>query len=94
MRQAGGVRGFAEVRRKAKSWDKARRAIARIEATPLGLGIRFVVTNIEGGSAEWMYETLYCARGEMNGSTSSPSHQAAQSATGVRPHLPPLGVAN
>jgi len=31
------VRGFAETRHKAGSWDKERRAIARIEATRLGL---------------------------------------------------------
>src|SRR5207253_3053696 len=28
-----------------------------------GLDIRFVVTSIETGSAEYIYETLYCARG-------------------------------
>ena len=64
LAQAACVRGFAEVRHKAKYWDRARRAVARIEATPLGLDVRFVVTNIEGGSPEWMYETLYCARGQ------------------------------
>jgi hypothetical protein len=45
------VRGFAEVRHKAKTWNKAHRAVARIQATPLGLDIRFVVTNIEGGKS-------------------------------------------
>ena len=64
LTQSACVRGFAEVRHKAKSWDKARRAVARIEATPLGLDVRFVVTNIEGGSPQWMYETLYCAHGK------------------------------
>jgi hypothetical protein len=37
---------------------------ARIEATTQGLDIRYVVTNLEGGSAEWLYDTLYCARGQ------------------------------
>ena len=55
IKQAACVRGFAEVRHKTKSWDKARRAVARIEATPLGLDIRFVVTNLEGGSPEWLF---------------------------------------
>ena len=41
-----------------------RRAVARIEATPLGLDIRFVVTNLECGSPEWIYDSLYCARGQ------------------------------
>ena len=58
------VRGYAETRHKAKSWDRERRAVARIEATTLGLDIRFVVTNFEHGSAEWIYDSLYCARGQ------------------------------
>ena len=58
------VRGFAETRHRAGSWGKERRAVARIEATRLGLDIRFVVTNLDHGSAEWLYETLYCARGQ------------------------------
>ena len=29
-----------------------------------GLDIRFVVTSIEIGSTEHIYETLYCARGQ------------------------------
>ena len=46
------VRGYAETRHRAKSWDRDRRAVARIEATTLGLDIRFVVTNIARSSAE------------------------------------------
>jgi Transposase DDE domain group 1 len=41
-----------------------RRAVARIEATRLGLDIRFVVTSLNIGSAEWIYNSLYCARGQ------------------------------
>ena len=58
------VRGYAETRHKAKSWSRERRAVARIEATPLGLDIRFVVTNVEYGAAEWVYNAFYCARGQ------------------------------
>ena len=58
------VRGYAETRHKAKSWSRERRAVARIEATPLGLDTRFVVTNVEYGAAEWIYAALYCARGQ------------------------------
>jgi len=58
------VRGYAETRHKATSWSRERRAVARIEATPLGLDTRFVVTNVEYGAAEWAYDTLYCARGQ------------------------------
>jgi hypothetical protein len=58
------VRGYAETLHRAKSWDRERRAVARIEATALGLDIRFVVTNLEHGSPEWIYDSLYCARGQ------------------------------
>jgi hypothetical protein len=58
------VRDYAETRHKAGSWNKERRAVARIEATRLGLDIRFVVTNVERGSPEWIYDSLYCARGQ------------------------------
>jgi hypothetical protein len=58
------LRGFTETRYRAKSWSKERRACARIEATTKGLDIRFVVTSIETGSAEHIYQTLYCARGQ------------------------------
>ena len=58
------VRGFAETTHAAKSWKRQRRVSARIEATRLGLDIRYVVTNITTGSAEWLYADLYCARGQ------------------------------
>jgi hypothetical protein len=58
------VRGFAETTHAAKSWRQTRRVAARIEATRLGLDIRYVVTNISTGTAEWLYADLYCARGQ------------------------------
>jgi hypothetical protein len=58
------VRDYAETRHKAGSWNRERRAVARIEATRLGLDIRFVVTNVEHGTPEWIYNTFYCARGQ------------------------------
>src|ERR1700743_481426 len=63
--RANAVRRHTEVRYGAKSWGCQRRVAARIEATPRGLDIRYVVTNLAGGGAEWLYETLYCARGQM-----------------------------
>ena len=59
------LRGYGEARYAAGSWKKQRRACARIEATTLGLDIRFVVTNIAAGSPEHIYDQLYCARGNM-----------------------------
>ena len=29
----------------------------------LGLEIRLIVTSLDVGSAEWIYDSLYCARG-------------------------------
>ena len=58
------VRGFAETTHRAKSWSCERRVVARIEATRLGLDIRFVVTNLTGTSPRVIYESLYCARGQ------------------------------
>ncbi len=59
------LRRYTETRYAAKSWGTAKRRVAaRIEASSLGLDIRFVVTSIENGSAEHIYDTLYCARGQ------------------------------
>jgi hypothetical protein len=58
------VRGFAETMHRAKSWLCERRVVARIEATRLGLDIRFVVTNLIRTSPRVIYESLYCARGQ------------------------------
>jgi hypothetical protein len=52
------LRGYAETRYQARP---ARRR--PYPATKFGLGIRFVVTNLDVGSAEWIYDSLYCARG-------------------------------
>ena len=63
--QAGKVRGYAEFSYAAKSWDRERRIVARIEASSLGVDVRYVVTNVDSRSAEDIYATLYCARGQM-----------------------------
>ena len=56
--------GFAETTHAAKSWRQKRRVAARIEATHLGLDIRYVVTNIATGTPAWLYAELYCARSQ------------------------------
>ena len=78
------VRGYAETRHKAKSWNRERRAVARIEATTLGLDIRFVVTNIAHSSAEWIYDSLYCARGQMENLIKLHKTQLASDRTSCR----------
>ena len=47
----------------AKSWGIQRRMVARIEATTLGLDIRYIVTSLQG-TAKHLYETVYCGRGQ------------------------------
>jgi hypothetical protein len=59
------VRGFAEFSYGAKTWDKERRIIARIEASDRGVDNRYVATNMSGGTPEDIYATRYCARGQM-----------------------------
>src|SRR4051794_21111745 len=49
------VRRYVETRYGAASWKCERRVAARIEASANGLDIRYVVTNIRRGSAEWLY---------------------------------------
>ena len=56
------VRGYAETRHRAKSWNRRAR-VARIEATRSGWN-KLVVTNMAHSSAEWIYDSLYCARGQ------------------------------
>jgi len=47
----------------ARSWERERRVIARLEHGPQGPNPRFVVTSLAGDCTE-LYERLYCARGE------------------------------
>ncbi len=48
----------------ARSWDRQRRVIARIQHDRKGSNPRYVVTNLPGNSRK-LYEQIYCARGEM-----------------------------
>ena len=56
-------RAFTSFRYQAKSWDKPREVVARLEATAQGLDIRYVVTSLPG-KAQYLYETVYCERGQ------------------------------
>ena len=58
------LRHYAETRYGAKSWKCQRRVVARIEASTLGMDIRYVVTSLAEGTAETFYDTMYCARGQ------------------------------
>jgi hypothetical protein len=85
--QAAIVRGYTETRYGAKSWHCQRRVAARIEATTKGLDIRLIVTNIAGENAEWLYDTLYCARGQAENLIKLHKGQLASDRTSCRSPL-------
>lgn len=58
------VRWFTNLTYGARSWDKARRVIAKVEHMSQGSNPRFVVTSLEG-DGQTLYDTLYGARGDM-----------------------------
>jgi hypothetical protein len=61
--QGGKVRMFGEFNYAARTWDRQRRVIARLEHDHRGANPRFVVTSLQGNARE-LYEQVYCARGE------------------------------
>jgi Transposase DDE domain group 1 len=87
------LRGFAETRYAAKSWDRERRVVARIEASAShaddmlrrGIDIRYVVTSLKRGDAEHVYATGRPWAGRE-------PDQAAQGAAFVRSHQLPLAA--
>ncbi len=85
--QAAVVCRYTETRYGAKSWKCQRRVAARIEATTKGLDIRYVVTNLAIGTAEWLYDTLYCARGQAENLIKLHKSQLASDRTSCRSPL-------
>jgi hypothetical protein len=90
------VRRYCETRYGARSWHCERRVapslarcslFARIEATTQGLEIRYVMTNIAGGSAEWLYDSLNCAPGQAENLIKLHKTQLASDRTSCRSPL-------
>jgi hypothetical protein len=81
------VRDYTETRYGAKSWPHPRRVVARIEATRKGLDTRYVVTNITVGTAQWLYDSLYCARGQAENLIKRHKSQLASDRTSCRSPL-------
>ena len=81
------LRRYTETRYGAKSWRVERRVAARIEATAQGLDIRYVVTSLAHGSAEWIYDSLYCARGQAENLIKLHKGQLASDRTSCRSPL-------
>ena len=61
--EAAKVRRFGEFAYAAETWGVERRVVARVEASDRGTDSRFVVTNL-AGAPRWLYEDVYCARGQ------------------------------
>lgn len=55
---------FGEFEYAAATWDRERRVIIKAEYTALGENTRFILTSLKGDAQE-LYDTLYCARGNM-----------------------------
>ena len=81
------IRHYTETRYGARSWHVDRRVVARIEATTQGLDIRYVVTSFTDGSAEWLYDSLYCARGQAENLIKLHKSQLASDRTSCRSAL-------
>jgi len=61
--QGGKQRLIGEFEYAARSWNRERRVIARLEHEARGANPRFIVTDLSGDAAQ-LYEQMYCARGE------------------------------
>jgi hypothetical protein len=81
------VRGFAATRYGAKSWSRPRRVLARLEATKKGADVRYIVTNLTKGTAQRLYENIYCARGQAENLIKRHKSQLASDRTSCRSPL-------
>ena len=57
------MRTFAAFAYAARSWNRERRVVARLEATARGFDARTIVTSL-AGEPRHLYEGIYCARGQ------------------------------
>ena len=58
------VRVFDEFQYAAASWSRSRQVIVKAEHTARGANPRYVVTSLKG-TPQWLYDRVYCARGDM-----------------------------
>lgn len=49
----------------AASWSQPRRIICKVEVSDEGENLRFIVTTLETPRIAWIYEKIYCGRGQM-----------------------------
>jgi len=59
------VRLFTSFYYQAQTWDRPFRILCKAERNAKGQNTRFVVTNLESSRASFIYQSVYCARGQM-----------------------------
>jgi len=59
------ARTFRETTYQAGTWHRELRVIIMAEVSAQGDNIRFIVTSLESSQPSFMYETVYCGRGQM-----------------------------
>lgn len=57
------VRLFASGHYKAGTWECEQRVLCRVIAGPMGMDVRYVVTSFENAGAKFLYDDVYCDRG-------------------------------
>lgn len=61
----GKVRIFRNLQYQASTWHRKIRVILKAEITEQGENPRFIVTSLETHKPSFIYETVYCSRGQM-----------------------------
>ena len=59
------VRFFKTFMYQAGSWKYAQRVIVKIEVNEKGTNVRYIVTNFKHNNSRFLYQELYCGRGQM-----------------------------
>ena len=59
------VKLYTEFLYQAETWSEPRRIITKVEVSEKGENLRFIVTNLHHGRKAYIYETIYCGRGQM-----------------------------
>ncbi|MDR0795895.1 MAG: IS1380 family transposase [Tannerella sp.] len=59
------VRFFKTFMYQAASWKYAQRVIVKIEVNEKGKNVRYIVTNFKHNNSRFLYEEVYCGRGQM-----------------------------
>jgi len=59
------IRFFKTFMYQAGSWKYPQRVIVKIEVTEKGTNVRYIVTNFKHNNSRFLYQELYCGRGQM-----------------------------